>query len=239
MKTVLFVLLAITTTMILGDVYAYDPFEVSGTSVEMNSYELDPEVNSIILEIQVNDSQGLLELTFERNFFDSISINGDDEFFILIDGERLSYIETQTTSKSRTIEAKLTSGVYDIEIFGSHLLGKTVEDYRITSQIKEQSIQLLNEKNLLSQQITNLSLELVDVKEKNNVLESKTNELEKKVSESTNWITKTEVQATNLISETEVQATNLISEIEVQGKNINSVIAEQVTAIMAWFKSFF
>ena len=228
MKTVLFVLLAITTTIILGDVYAYDPFEISGTSVEMNSYELDPEVNSIILEIQVNDSQGLLELTFERNFFDSTSIEGDDEFFILIDGERLPYIETQTTNKSRTIEAKLTSGIYDIEIFGSHLLGKTVEDYRITSQIKEQSIQLPNETDLLSKQTPDLSLELVDVKEKNNVLESKTNEVEKKVSESTDWITKTEVQATNLISE-----------IEVQGKNINSVIAEQVTAIMAWFKSFF
>jgi len=228
MKTVLFVLLAITTTMILGDANAYDPFEVSGTSVEMNSYELDSEVNSIILEIQVNDSQGLLELTFERDFFDSTSIEGDDEFFILIDGERLPYIETQTNNKSRTIEAKLTSGVYDIEIFGSHLLGKTIEDYRITSQIKENSIQLLNETDLLSKQTPDLSLELVDVKEKNIVLESKTNELEKKVSESTNWITKTEVQATNLISE-----------IEVQGKNINSVIAEQVTAIMAWFKSFF
>ena len=224
----LFVLVAISTTMILGNANAYTPFEVSGTSVTMQSYELDHEANSIILEIQVNDSKGVLELTFERKFFDSTSLEGDNEFFIVVDGDELPYIETKTTSTSRTIEANLASGVYEVEIFGSHLLGKTVEDYRITSQIKEKNVQLLNEKELLSKQISDLSAELVDVKVKSNMLESKNEELEQKI-----------FDPGNLISETEVQATNLISETEVQAKNINSIIVEQIAAITAWFKSFF
>jgi len=224
----LFVLVAISTTMILGNVNAYTPFEVSGTSVTMQSYELDHEANSIILEIQVNDSKGVLELTFERKFFDSTSLEGDNEFFIVVDGDELPYIETKTTSTSRTIEANLASGVYEVEIFGSHLLGKTVEDYRITSQIKEKNVQLLNEKELLSKQISDLSAELVDVTVKSNMLESKNEELEQKI-----------FDPGNLISETEVQATNLISETEVQAKNINSIIVEQIAAITAWFKSFF
>lgn len=228
MKVMLFVLVAISTTMILGNANAYTPFEVSGTSVTMQSYELDHEANSIILEIQVNDSKGVLELTFERKFFDSTSLEGDNEFFIVVDGDELPYIETKTTSTSRTIEANLASGVYEVEIFGSHLLGKTVEDYRITSQIKEKNVQLLNEKELLSKQISDLSAELVDVKVKSNMLESKNEELEQKI-----------FDPGNLISETEVQATNLISETEVQAKNINSIIVEQIAAITAWFKSFF
>ena len=228
MKVMLFVLVAISTTMILGNANAYTPFEVSGTSVTMQSYELDHEANSIILEIQVNDSKGVLELTFERKFFDSTSLEGDNEFFIVVDGDELPYIETKTTSTSRTIEANLASGVYEVEIFGSHLLGKTVEDYRITSQIKEKNVQLLNEKELLSKQISDLSAELVDVKVKSNMLESKNEELEQKI-----------FDPANLISETEVQATNLISETEVQAKNIHSIIVEQMAAITAWFKSFF
>ena len=228
MKVMLFVLVAISTTMILGNANAYTPFEVSGTSVTMQSYELDHEANSIILEIQVNNSKGVLELTFERKFFDSTSLEGDNEFFIVVDGDELPYIETKTTSTSRTIEANLASGVYEVEIFGSHLLGKTVEDYRITSQIKEKNVQLLNEKELLSKQISDLSAELVDVKVKSNMLESKNEELEQKI-----------FDPGNLISETEVQATNLISETEVQAKNINSIIVEQIAAITAWFKSFF
>lgn len=210
-------IVAISTTMILGNASAYAPFDVSGTNVTMQSYELDPEVSSIILEIKVNDSEGILELTFERNFFDSTSLEGDDEFFIVVDGDELPYIETHTTSTSRTIEANLASGVYEVEIFGSHLLGKTIGDYRNTSQIKEKNAQLLNEKELLSKQISDLSAELVDVKVKSNILESENEELGKKIFE----------------------PANLISETEVQAKNINSFIAEQMTAITTWFKSFF
>ncbi len=216
MKIMLFVL-AIATTMIFGAANADIPFEVSGTSVFVPSYDIDPEVNSVILQVQVNDPQGVLELTFERTFLDSISLEGDDEFFILIDGEQLPYVETNTSAKSRTIEANLSSGDYEVEIFGSHLLGKTVEDNIISSQMKEQNTQLQDENELLSKQVSDLSVELVDVKTENSMLQSKNEELGKTI-----------FNPNNLISETEVQTTN-----------ITSIIVQQITAFTVWFGSFF
>ncbi len=216
MKIMLFVL-AIATTMIFGAANADIPFEVSGTGVFVPSYDIDPEVNSVILQVQVNDPQGVLELTFERTFLDSISLEGDDEFFILIDGEKLPYVETNTSGKSRTIEANLSSGDYEVEIFGSHLLGKTVEDNIISSQMKEQNTQLQDENELLSKQVSDLSVELVDVKTENSMLESKNEEFGKTI-----------FSPNNLISETEVQATN-----------ITSIIVQQITAFTVWFQSFF
>jgi len=227
MKIMLFVLV-IATTMIFGAANADAPFEVSGTSVIVPSYDIDPEVNSVILQVQVTDPYGLLEITFERAFLDSVSSEGDDEFFILIDGEQLPYVETNTSDKSRTIEANLSSGDYEVEIFGSHLLGKTVEDNIISSQIKEQNTQLQDENELLSKQVSDLSVELVDVKTENSMLESKNEELGKTI-----------FSPNNLISETEVQATNLISETEVQATNITSIIVQQITAFTVWFGSFF
>jgi hypothetical protein len=217
MKAMLFVLVAISATMVLGNAYAYAPFDVSGAGITMQSYELDYEVNSIILQIQVSESEGVLELTFGRNFFDSTFLEGDDEFFILVDGDELPYTETLTTSKSRTIEANLAPGAYEVEIFASHLLGKTIEGYKIASQIKESNVQLLNEKELLSKQVSDLSAELVDAKVKSTMLESENKVLGEKIFE----------------------PANLISETEMQAKSINSFIVEQMTAITAWFKSFF
>ncbi len=216
MKTLLSMLVAVTAVMILGTASAYSPFEISGDGIIVQSYDLDLEVNSVILEVQVNDS-GNLELTFEREFFDSTNLGGDVEFFAIIDGNKLPYIETETTSKSRTIEANLVSGDYEIEIFGSHLLGKTIDEHNLVSQIKENNAKLLNEKELLSKQINTLSSDLANVKVENNMLESENKELEKKVFE----------------------PSNLISETEGQTKNINSVFEEQISALMAWFKSFF
>ncbi len=216
MKIMLFVL-AIATTMIFGAANADIPFEVSGTGVFVPSYDIDPEVNSVILQVQVNDPQGVLELTFERTFLDSISLEGDDEFFILIDGEKLPYVETNTSGKSRTIEANLSSGDYEVEIFGSHLLGKTVEDNIISSQMKEQNTQLQDENELLSKQVSDLSVELVDVKTENSMLQSKNEELGKTI-----------FNPNNLISETEVQTTS-----------ITSIIVKQITALIVWFESFF
>jgi len=227
MKALLSILVAITAVMILGSASAYSSFEISGDEVIVQSYDLDLEVNSVIIEVQVNDS-GSLELTFEREFFDSTNLGEDDEFFAIIDGNKLSYIETKTTSKSRTIETNLASGVYEIEIFGSHLLGKTIDEHNLVSQIKKENAKLLNEKELLSKQITNLSSDLADVKVENNILEFENKELDKNI-----------FDPSNLISETEIQATNLISETEIQANNLNSVIEEQISALTAWFKSFF
>ena len=250
MKTMLLVL-AIVATMIFGTANANIPFGVSGSDVSVSSYDIDSEANSIILQVQSHDPQGVLELTFERTFFDSILPEGDDEFLILMDGARLHYVETNTNSQSRTIKANLSSGDYEIEIFGSHLLGKTIKDNNmIQSQIKEQDTKLQVENELLSKQVNDLSVELADIKTENSVLESKNTELSKTIFNPDNLISETEEQAASLISETEEQAASLISETEEQAASLISeteeqtasitlIIEQKITAFAVWLQSLF
>jgi hypothetical protein len=244
-------LVAIAATTILLDVYASTPFEISGTGVNIESYQLDTEVNSIILEVEVSDPEGTLEMTFDREFFDAIYQGQDDEFLVIGDGDLVSYEETKTTSQSRTIMLNLTSDIEEVEIFGSHLMGRTIDDNDINiSEIKGQNVQLLDEKELLTKQVSVLSTELEDTKVQKNLLQEENEELGKKIFEpdnliketevqAKNLITETEVQAKNLITETEVQAKNLITETEVQANNFSSIVMEQINAFVTWINSFF
>jgi len=221
-------LVAIAATTILLDAYASTPFEISGTGVNIESYQLDAEVNSIILEVDVSDSGGTLEMTFDREFFDATYQGQDDEFLVIADGDLLSYEETKTT-QSRSIILNLISDVDEVEIFGSHLMGKTIDDNDINiSEIKEQNVQLLDEKKLLTKQVSVLSTELEDVKVQKNLLQEENEELGKKIFE-----------PDNLIKETEVQAKNLIAESEVQANNFSSIVMKQIAAFTAWIYSFF
>lgn len=217
MKTLFLALIMIAATTILSSSYAVIPFVVSGTDVSIESYQLDPEVNSVILQVQVSDSKGTLELTFDRKFFDSIYQDSDDVFLVLGDGDMLQYTETKTTDLARTIQINLNPDVEEVEIFGSHLIGRTVAEAGIISQIKEENIELLNEKTLLSEQISDLSSDVEDVRVKNILLVDENKELEKKI----------------------FNPDNLMSEIEVHANNFSSFVIEQINLITSWIKSFF
>ena len=227
MKAILFMLVAIVATTILLDVHASTPFEISETGVNIKSYQFDTEMNSIILEVDVSDSKGTLEMTFEREFFDAIYQDQDDEFLVIADGDLLTYEETKTTL-SRTITLNLISDVDEVEIFGSHLMGGTTGESNIISEIQEQNVQLLDEKELLTKQVSVLSTELENTKVQKSLLEEENEKLGKKI-----------FDPNNLISETEVQATNLISETEVQADNFSYGVMEQINAFTTWINSFF
>jgi hypothetical protein len=139
MKAILFMLVAIVATTILLDASASLPFEISETGVNIESYQFDAKMNSIILEVEVSDSEGTLEMTFDREFFDAIYQDQDDEFLVIADGDLLAYEETKTT-QSRTITLNLISDVDEVEIFGSHLMVRSVDDNNIVSEIQEQNV---------------------------------------------------------------------------------------------------
>ena len=211
---------------------AYTPFELSGDNFTIISYQLDPEVNSIIFEVEAYQP-GKIEFTFDREFLDSINLEEDKEFFGIIDGDILVFKETSTSSDSRTIEAQLTQGIHEIEIFGSHLLGKTVDDKLQESKLREEFLRLQSEREYLSNQINELATELSDVKTQNVVLETSNKQLEEKIFDPEKLISKTEQEASNLISETEVQASNLISETEVQASNLISETEVQASNLIS------
>ncbi len=216
MKAILFMLVAIVATTILLDASASLPFEISETGVNIESYQFDAKMNSIILEVEVSDSEGTLEMTFDREFFDAVYQGQDDMFLVIADGDLLAYEETKTT-QSRTITLNLISDVDEVEIFGSHLMVRSVDDNNIISEIQEQNVQLLDEKELLTKQVSVLSTEIENMKVQENLLQDENEKLGKKI----------------------FAPDNLVKETESQANNFSSAVMEQINAFTTWVNSFF
>lgn len=96
-------------------------FDIDYTTTGMSVSGIDADLDfvSLILTVDVTDSPGVLEITFDRSFFDSIFEGVDDDFIILADGDEPNFTETETTDQSRTLSIKLPSGTEEVEIIGS------------------------------------------------------------------------------------------------------------------------
>jgi len=77
---------------------------------------------SLILEVVVTDSQGILEITIDRDFFDSKFEGVDDEFIIISDGGETNFEEIATTTQSRTLRIELPAGTDEVEIIGTEFV---------------------------------------------------------------------------------------------------------------------
>ena len=97
------------------------PFDVDFTATGLTVYEIESDTDSmsLIFYVDVNDSSGKLDVTFDRNFFDSIYDGVDDKFFILSDGDETIFRETQTNSETRTLSIDVPLGTEELEIIGS------------------------------------------------------------------------------------------------------------------------
>ena len=97
------------------------PFDVEYTTIGLSVYEIESDTDSmsLIFYVNVNDSTGKLNVTFEREFFDSIYDGEDDSFFVLADGDETVSREIQTTANSRTLTIEIPSGTEELEIIGS------------------------------------------------------------------------------------------------------------------------
>jgi hypothetical protein len=97
------------------------PFDVSYTTTGLSVYEIESDTDSmsLIFYVNVNDSTGTLDVTFDRMFFDSIYDGENDSFFVLADGDETVSREIQTTANSRTLTIEIPSGTEELEIIGS------------------------------------------------------------------------------------------------------------------------
>ncbi|MFB5618680.1 MAG: hypothetical protein ACE5RE_03685 [Candidatus Nitrosomaritimum aestuariumsis] len=105
-----------TTVNVEGDNY---DIEYTGNGVSVTGVEADLDFISLIFSVDVTNSPGTLEVTFERAFFDSVYQGSDDSFIILADGDEPSYSEIETSATSRTLSMTLPSGTDEVEIIGS------------------------------------------------------------------------------------------------------------------------
>ncbi len=93
-------------------------YDVEG--VEIQSIDSDLDFISLIFDVDVTGSPGILEITFDRNFFDSVFEGTDDDFIIIADGDEPDFEETQTSSDSRTLRIELPNGTDEVEIIGTN-----------------------------------------------------------------------------------------------------------------------
>jgi len=107
------------TVSVSIDGESYD-VDYTGTNVSISSADVDTDFRSLIFDVDVT-SDGILEITFLRDVFDS-ELNGEDaSCFILADGEEVRFTETETTPTSRTLSINLAAGTEELEIIGTKL----------------------------------------------------------------------------------------------------------------------
>ena len=99
-------------------------------STDLVSYEIinaklinvipDMDAVSLLINIEATDD-GSITLTVPRSVLDATINNGDDEFFVLVDGEEVDFEEI-TTSVDRTLTIEFFAGSEQIEIIGTFVI---------------------------------------------------------------------------------------------------------------------
>ena len=99
-------------------------------STDLVSYEItnaklinvipDLDAVSLLIYIQTTDD-GSITLTIPRSVLDASINDGDDEFFVLVDGEEVDFEEI-TTSVDRTLTIDFFAGTEQIEIIGTFVI---------------------------------------------------------------------------------------------------------------------
>ena len=124
-------------------------YEIDFTSVdvEIKSVSADTDFISLIFEIDVLSKNGQLEFNFDRDFFDAKLGSEDDDFFVLVDGDELSFEESKDDFY-RNIVFSVDPGSEEIEIIGSQIVGIS---YLLEKEVEIQ-IQIVVEEQAIKEQ---------------------------------------------------------------------------------------
>jgi predicted secreted protein with PEFG-CTERM motif len=106
------------TTVSVGEGNDLIGYEITGG--KLLSIIPDVDSNSLIISIDATDD-GSLTLTIPRSVMDATINGGDDDFFVLIDGEEVDFDEI-TTSTDRTLTITFPAGAEEIEIIGTFVV---------------------------------------------------------------------------------------------------------------------
>jgi hypothetical protein len=209
-KGILSVVLAITLMgVLIGDSRAETntPFDYSTTGVEIVDFNLDFKDIEVILDVEVEDLPATIEISFEREFFDSVNNGKNNEFTIIADGDILYYEEIFSNSEIRTLKFNLSSDTELIEIFGTHLKGISAQTQTkiIPEKVSTVEIEQTDKINELFNENEKLQSENTLLKAENKELDGRIFELE-----------------------------NLVSALETQVGNLNNIVTEQVNVIYNW-----
>jgi predicted secreted protein with PEFG-CTERM motif len=121
--------------VIVEDVIVIDSIITATTitiqdSTDLISYEITngklinviPDMDAVSLLVYIESTDdGSITLTIPRSVLDATINNGDDEFFVLVDGEEVDFEEI-VTSADRTLTINFLAGSEQIEIIGTFVI---------------------------------------------------------------------------------------------------------------------
>ena len=107
-----------TTTVTVQDSTDLISYEI--TNAKLLNVIPDLDAVSLLIYIETTD-EGLITLTIPRSVLDASINGGDDEFFVLVDGEEVDFEEI-TTSVDRTLTIDFLAGTEQIEIIGTFVI---------------------------------------------------------------------------------------------------------------------
>ena len=107
-----------TTTLTIQDSTDLVSYEI--TNGKITNVIPDLDAVSLLIDIEAIDD-GSITLTIPRSVLDATINNGDDEFFVLVDGEEVDFDEI-TTSTDRTVTIEFLAGSEQIEIIGTFVI---------------------------------------------------------------------------------------------------------------------
>ena len=83
------------------------PFDYDSKGIEITNFEMDFKGTELILDVDVTQPKGNIEIVLEREFFDSVYQGQDEDFTILADGEMVYYKEIENSPTTRIINFNL------------------------------------------------------------------------------------------------------------------------------------
>ncbi len=96
-------------------------FNYAITNGQLHSMCLDRDVNNVILKIDAKQDGNLI-IDIPRKAVNAVvTCERDDNFFVLIDGEEVNYVETKTSDKFRRLVILFTHNSKAIEIIGTNI----------------------------------------------------------------------------------------------------------------------
>ena len=114
----------------------------TSTGIEIESISADLESIALIFQVLVSESEseGDISITFDRKVFDATIAGEDDEFFIIADGEEITFTE-EKDDISRTLSFSIPQGTGEFEIFGTILFDESfllqLEELEKAAALKE------------------------------------------------------------------------------------------------------
>lgn len=116
-------------------------YEITYNEKDVTVFEVvpNPDEVELIFEVDVTSPIATLELIIPRELLDATEDGEDAPFFVIADGDLVTFSEKKATDTTRTLFIQLSPGTSELEVFGTHLVGKTFESVPAEDNVEEET----------------------------------------------------------------------------------------------------